>query len=88
MRVAIFQLLMIQDVIKVEYKITTADGFSKLIEKMIETESDYEQFKKDVRLGVASLDDIIKKQLKINNNGLSANNDSNEQPTEHQSAAV
>lgn len=98
MRTAIFQLIIIEDVVKVEFKITTPDGFSKLVERMIETEADYDDFKRDVRLNIATLDDMIKQAINpscakatednVNNNGHKGDHASDLPPVEHKSVAV
>lgn len=100
MNQAIFQILIIEDVIKVEFKITTEDGFNKLTEKIIETEAEYEQFKKELLFGIESLDDIMKQAIgskdkaclvstiKDNNNGNQGSNASDVRKAEHQHAPV
>ncbi len=74
MRVAIFQILMIQDMVKVEFKISLPDGHSTLVEKMINNQEDYEKFKTEVSNSITSLDDIISHQLKEKNHDNSGSN--------------
>lgn len=88
MKHAILQILIIDDVIKIEFKITTADGFSKLIEKIIKTEADYEAFKKDIRFGVKTMDSIIKQAIKSEGNEQTGNNTGDMQPVKHHATTV
>jgi len=100
MKHAIFQLIIIDNVIKVEFKITTGDGFNKLTEKLIETEADYEQFKRELLFGIESLDEIMKQAIrnpsleawdsnnKEKQNGQQRNNAGNVRKAEHRPAPV
>jgi competence protein ComGC len=73
MRVAILQILMIADMIKVEFKISEPNGHNAYVEKMINSMEEYEQFKLEVSTSIASLDSIITQKLKRLTNGTSTN---------------
>jgi hypothetical protein len=67
MKVIQLQILIIEDMIKIEFKVSNQDGSHPMyIEKMIETWEDYENLKRDLRTEFQSLDDIIYQKLEQN----------------------
>lgn len=50
--------------ITIEFKLSLPNGHGPYISKAINSLEDYEQFKKELREGVQSLDDVIKHNLK------------------------
>jgi hypothetical protein len=64
---------MIEDVIKVEFKVTVDGGSDTYMEKIIQSIEDYEAFVKDVLYGVATLDDIILNALNNKQNEQTGN---------------
>lgn len=68
MTTAVLQLIMIDEMVKIEFKITDDDGYSRLIEKIIKNEKEFEEFKNEINTKIESLDLIIKQVLKHKSN--------------------
>jgi hypothetical protein len=69
MTTVVMQIIMIDDMIKVEFKITDHSGYSRLIEKTIETEADFEKFRNEVNTEIKSLEPVVKITLQKKDNG-------------------
>lgn len=70
--------------ITVEFKLSLPDGNSPYVSKAINSLEDYEQFKKEVREGIQSLDDLIKHNLIKLNNGKRSDQKADQAVTQHQ----
>ena len=70
--------------IKVEFKLSVPNGQNAYVEKMIESQEDYENFKNEVSGSIKSLDDIISHQIQLKEK----NHDNSGSNSENTSIAV
>lgn len=86
MTVAILQIIMINDMIKIEFKVTAGENDTTYVEKIIETREQYEMFKQEIATGFEILDDLV--NLKLDKNGQKTDHVEHHADVEHNRIAV
>ena len=88
MKHAVFQLLEIEGMITIEFKVDDGKGYPIYVTKAIKSLADYEMFKQHLAGRLDSLDDHVKEILKKQKNEKKGNNTNDLQPVKHYYKAV
>lgn len=64
MNMMYLQILSVEKMITIEFKLTDEEGYNTYLTKIIETEADFEQFKNELSRGITTLEQIVKKAIK------------------------